>query len=181
MECRLGRRTTSSTTLKRVKENMRKRTTSLIVSILGAAVLCLPMALGSPEVSSIASNDLDTIELGGRIFQKNCSPCHGSGAVGESPASPMGGWASGKGELAPALNGTGHAWHHEPAYFFRTIRNGSTAKYQMGNTVINSKMKGWAGRMSDYEMLAVIAYFQSLWPAHIKEGYRQRFLYRVWP
>ena len=53
------------------KDNMRKRTTFLIISILGVAVLGLPMALGSPGASSIASNDAHTIKLGGRIFQMN--------------------------------------------------------------------------------------------------------------
>lgn len=120
--------------------------------------------------SSIASSDADMIALGERLFAQNCSPCHGKKAVGENPAMPLGGWNK-AGPIAPALNGSGHAWHHPPRYFFQTIRNGSAMQ--------GTRMIGWVGRMSDVEILAVIAYFQSLWPTHIKDAYRQRFLHRV--
>ncbi len=40
-------------------------------------------------------------------------------------------------------------------------------------------MMGWGKWMNDYEILAVIAYFQSLWPPHIKEAYQNKYLYRV--
>jgi mono/diheme cytochrome c family protein len=73
--------------------------------------------------------------------------------------------------VAPALNGTGHAWHHPPEYLFRIIRDGST--------VNRSRMQGWAQWMNDYDILAVIAYFQSLWPQGIKEAYTQRYLHHV--
>ena len=120
--------------------------------------------------SSIASSDVEIIALGERLFAHNCRPCHGHKAVGENPATPLGGWNK-AGPIAPALNGSGHAWHHPPRYFFHTIRNGSTMQ--------GSRMIGWAGRMSDAEIVAVIAYFQSLWPSHIQDAYRQRFLHRV--
>jgi len=123
-----------------------------------------------PASSSIASSDAEIIALGGRLFAQNCRPCHGDKAVGENPATPLGGWNK-AGPIAPALNGSGHAWHHPPRYFFHTIRNGSSMN--------GSRMIGWAGRMSDAEIVAVIAYFQSLWPEHIKDAYRQRFLYRM--
>jgi hypothetical protein len=40
-------------------------------------------------------------------------------------------------------------------------------------------MIGWDTRMSDFEIVAVIAYFESLWPPHIKAAYQRRYLYRV--
>jgi mono/diheme cytochrome c family protein len=143
----------------------------VIVTILTLAGMCpLPASAEQPS-SSIASSDADTIAHGQRLFAQNCSPCHGKEAVGENPASPMGGWHPQVGPVAPALNGTGHAWHHPPRYLFDTVRNGSTVK--------GSRMVGWAGAMSDYDILAVIAYFQSLWPANIQKAYRHRYLHRV--
>jgi len=41
-------------------------------------------------------------------------------------------------------------------------------------------MIGWGNHMTDFDIFAVIAYFQSLWPSHIKAAYQQRHLYRVW-
>jgi hypothetical protein len=40
-------------------------------------------------------------------------------------------------------------------------------------------MIGWGNRMTDFDIFAVMAYFQSLWPPHLKAAYQQRHLYRV--
>lgn len=128
-------------------------------------------AHAEPVLAAIASRDADTIAHGQRLFAQHCSPCHGQQAVGENPANPMGGWNPQVGPVAPALNGTGHAWHHEPEYLFQTVRNGSTVQ--------GSRMRGWKGAMSDYDMVAVIAYVQSLWPPRLQEAYTHRYLHRV--
>ncbi len=148
------------------------RKVGLIAAILVLAGFCSLHSIAVPPLSSIASSDPETIQLGMRLFAQNCISCHGRKAVGENPATPSGGWKPKVGHLAPALNGTGHTWHHPPGYLFRIIREGSTIK--------GSRMKGWAGRMNDFEILAVIAYFQSLWPPRIKDAYRHRYLHRVW-
>lgn len=110
----------------------------------------------TPRQTSMVSSDADTLALGSRLFEQNCSPCHGQQAVGENLATPLGGFSSTVGYIAPALNGTGHAWHHPPAYHVNIIRNGSTLS--------GSRMVGWGNRMTDFDILAVIAYFQSLCP-----------------
>jgi putative ABC transport system substrate-binding protein len=148
-----------------------RRKTSVIAAMLVLAGVCPRYASAGPSPSSMVSSDPETLAHGRRLFQQNCSPCHGREAVGENPATPLGGWTK-AGPVAPALNGTGHAWHHPPAYHFRIIRNGSSLK--------GSRMQGWGERMSDYDMLAVIAYFQSLWPLQIQAAYTHRYLHRVW-
>ena len=107
------------------------------------------------------------ITRGSDLFNVNCSPCHGDQAAGENPARVIGGNKPDGGYWAPALNGTAHAWHHSPAFLFQRIKNGSP---QQG-----SPMRGWKGRLSDQEIHAVIAYFQSLWPENRRQRYRQRF------
>jgi putative tryptophan/tyrosine transport system substrate-binding protein len=140
-------------------------------------IVLLLLSMGSrpanaePLPSAIVSRDADTIAHGKRLFAQNCSPCHGQQGVGENPATPMGGWNPQVGPVAPALDGTGHAWHHEPEYLFQTVRNGSTVQ--------GSRMRGWHATMSDYDILAVIAYFQSLWPPRLQEAYTHRYLHRV--
>ena len=128
--------------------------------------------MGAEKGGSLVTSDARIIAQGARLFQRNCSPCHGVKAVGEYPERPTGGLKTGLGQIAPALNGTGHAWHHPPQYFFQMIRNGTALQ--------NSRMKGWAGRLKDEEILAVVAYFQSLWPKRIMDGYRHRYLEQVW-
>ena len=65
------------------------------------------------------------------------------------------------GYLAPALNGTGHAWHHPNSVLFKTIKHGSIAS--------DSSMRAFSNRLSDKEIVMIIHYFKSLWPDPIRE------------
>ena len=135
---------------------------------LCSGLLFSPTTEAMPGLASVVSSDAETIALGSELFDRNCSPCHGKQAVGENPATPLGGFSATVGHIAPALNGTGHAWHHPPSYHVTIIRDGSQLS--------GSRMIGWGTRMTDFEILAVIAYFQSLWPPHIREAYQRKFL-----
>ena len=103
------------------------------------------------------------IELsqGSELFAQNCSSCHGVEGVGQNPESPNGGMLDGGGYLAPALNGTGHAWHHPNSVLFKTIKHGSIAS--------DSSMRAFSNRLSDKEIVMIIHYFKSLWPDPIRE------------
>ena len=103
------------------------------------------------------------IELsqGSELFAQNCSPCHGVEGVGQNPESPNGVMLDEGGYLAPALNGTGHAWHHPNSVLFKTIKHGSIAS--------DSSMRAFSNRLSDKEIVMIIHYFKSLWPDPIRE------------
>ncbi len=117
--------------------------------------------------TTVNYDDPQLIARGKKLFNVNCSPCHGAQAVGENPARVNGGRKPEGSYWAPALNGTAHAWHHPPDDLFRRIKNGSFLR--------GSPMPIWNGRLSDQEIHSVIAYFQSLWPANLRKGYRERF------
>lgn len=117
--------------------------------------------------TTVNYDDPQFIARGKKLFNVNCSPCHGAQAVGENPARVNGGSKPGGSYWAPALNGTAHAWHHPPDDLFRRIKNGSFLR--------GSPMPSWNRRLSDQEIHSVIAYFQSLWPANLRKGYRERF------
>ncbi|MEE8555716.1 MAG: cytochrome c [bacterium] len=104
---------------------------------------------------------------GERVYAQNCAACHGAAAVGEDPKLPQGGRKATGGYLAPALNGTGHAWHHPPDALFEIIAEGSRAA--------DSQMAGWGGRISDRDIGAVIAFIRSLWPGKVQAHYREQF------
>ena len=103
------------------------------------------------------------IELsqGSELFAQNCSSCHGVEGVGQNPETPNGGLLDGSGYLAPALNGTGHAWHHPNSVLFKTIKHGSIAS--------DSSMRAFSNRLSDKEIVMIIHYFKSLWQNPIRE------------
>jgi mono/diheme cytochrome c family protein len=109
--------------------------------------------------------DVDVVARGESIYQEHCSVCHGPAAKGENPAQPMGGEKDGGGYLAPALNGSGHAWHHRPETIFQVIKEGSPAA--------DSPMRGFRDRLSDEQISWVSAYLRSLWPQQIQDRYEQ--------
>ena len=138
---------------------------------LAAAAVLLLAPVHRSQGTSILSSDPATIDQGRQLFAEHCRPCHGESGVGQNPDRPIGGLDATEMHLAPALNGTGHSWHHPPQYLVETVREGTRVE--------NSAMAGWRNRLSDWEILAVIAYFQSLWPEHVRRGYRRRYLGQI--
>lgn len=110
---------------------------------------------GAPRVS-----DPEQVARGGEVFRTHCSACHGHRAQGAFNWQKLG--ADGK-FPPPPLDGSAHAWHHSMAWLQDTIRNGTVSR--------GGGMPGWSRVLSDAEIDAVIAYFQSLWPEEI---------YRAW-
>ncbi len=116
-----------------------------------------------PETAQAALTSPPTpaqITEGKELFNQNCASCHGEGAVGEDPRSPKGGVKDNGVYLAPALNGTGHMWHHPNSMLFNTVKHGSVAR--------DSPMRGFEGRLTDEEIVSVIQYLKSLWPQEIQ-------------
>lgn len=104
-------------------------------------------------------SDPGMIARGRELYRANCASCHGENAQGAfnwRQRGPDGKWPP------PPLDGSGHTWHHPLAALRMTIRNGTQA--------IGGSMPPWKDRLSDEEIDAVIAWFQSLWP---DEVYRQ--------
>ena len=67
---------------------------------------------------------------------------------------------------APPLNGTGHGWHHPLSILFQVIKKGSPGG--QGN------MPAWQGKLSDDEIIATIAWFQTKWSPEIYQNWVER-------
>ncbi len=93
---------------------------------------------------------------GKQLFAENCASCHGKDGIGENSNQPRGGMSAAGLLIAPALNGTGHTWHHSDEVLFSIIKNGS------GDP--NSRMVGFKGRLNDDQIRAVLKHVKSLWP-----------------
>lgn len=105
-------------------------------------------------------HDAALIEMGFRVYKKNCSACHGESGQGAPDWQKPG--PDGK-YPPPPLNGTGHAWHHPQAALAQTIRHGTIA--------IGGKMPALGDKLSDAEIAAVIAWFQSRWPDELYQAW----------
>lgn len=107
----------------------------------------------------------EIVAYGNGIFQQNCAVCHGSNAEGTrewKKTDENGNYPP------PPLDGSAHAWHHPIAQLARSIREGGIK--------LGGVMPPFGDKLSDQEILAVIAYFQSKWPDSVYQGWHQRFM-----
>jgi len=102
------------------------------------------------------------VTQGAKVFQENCAACHGKQGNGGANWKQMG--TDGK-YPPPPLNGTGHSWHHPLNMLFYTVKNGSPGG--QGN------MPAWKDKLTDDEIVAAIAWFQSRWRDEIYQAWAQ--------
>jgi len=108
----------------------------------------------------IRKADFATVQKGLKVYRVNCAKCHGSEGQGAPNWQQAG--ADGK-YPAPPLNGTGHAWHHPMPVLVSTIKDGTQR--------IGGKMPPWRDKLTDADISAVIAWFQSRWPGELYEAW----------
>ena len=133
--------------------------------IMITALSILAIFILGPAVGN--GGEVDALHKGEELFRKHCAACHGEEAIGQDPSQPAGGWDMQELQLAPALNGSGHAWHHSPALLFDYIQKGSIDG--------TSPMPSFGNVLGDDQIAAIISYFQSLWPEGTRRLYRERF------
>lgn len=102
----------------------------------------------------------DVVDYGDGLFQQNCAICHGVNAEGtkEWKITDVNG-----NYPPPPLNGSAHAWHHSIPQLARSIKEGGIK--------LGGDMPPFGDKLTDQDVLAVIAYFQSKWPDEV---------YKVW-
>jgi thiol:disulfide interchange protein DsbC len=105
----------------------------------------------------------EQVRRGSDLFLKNCAACHGQNAEATSNWKQTD--ANGN-YPPPPLNGSAHAWHHPIKLLRRTIEEGGA---KIGGT-----MPAFKGKLSDADIDAVIAYFQSFWPDTIYQNWADR-------
>ena len=141
---------------------MQPRRKILFASVLaGAGLLAACQQSTQPAATQAASSagpvsrwyQAQQVERGAEVFRQNCAACHGANAEGAPNWQKPG--PDGK-YPAPPLNGTAHAWHHPIASLKDTIRNG-TAR-------LGGSMPPWKEKLSEADIEAAIAWFQSHWP-----------------
>ena len=148
------------------KNGLSTRLTWAVLILTVAAFIwavLIPSRNGGGTSASMTASP-EQIARGEALFAKFCVQCHGPQAQGQSLSNPRGGMTDAGAYLAPALNGTGHAWHHPPEALFDIIKNGSRAS--------DSPMRGFAGRLGDEEVWEVLGYLFSLWPPRVQSRYR---------
>jgi mono/diheme cytochrome c family protein len=134
---------------------------------VGAALLASVAGLGWWQFARIGASSMDTTDpgvlaLGDRVYQRECAGCHGTRLEGQPD------WQTRlpNGRLpAPPHDPSGHTWHHPAEQLFGIVKDGVQAFAPAG---YESDMPAYAGRLSDAEIWAVLAWIKSTWPADIR-------------
>ena len=130
--------------------------------VLGGAGLTLWPAGAEGENGQILRwQDAETVALGQTIYADHCAACHGANLEGQPN------WREQRenGRLpAPPHDVTGHTWHHPDALLVDITARGTAAVVGRG---YESDMMGFADVLSMEEIIAVLSYIKSTWPAEI--------------
>jgi mono/diheme cytochrome c family protein len=132
------------------------RTNLLIIVTLGVFIAISCSSEPSDQKEPVIKGRWFTqkqFQLGKQVFTANCASCHGNQAQGIvedwKQRNPDGSFP------APPLDGSAHAWHHPLSVLVRQINEGGV---KLGGT-----MPAFGDTLSDEEVIATIAYFQSFW------------------
>lgn len=102
--------------------------------------------------------DDEAVAQGAALYAENCAACHGAALEGE------GDWRQRNADgsmRAPPHDETGHTWHHPDAQILAITKYGTET---VTGGAVQSAMAGFGDRLSDTEILAVLAFVKAQWP-----------------
>lgn len=129
------------------------RKTTICLLLAGVALAACEADKSTVSAQSNRWYTAEQAEHGRSLFQAHCANCHGDRAQGLAED-----WRKTDADgnyPAPPLNGSAHAWHHPMVVLEATIMEGGVP--------LGGVMPGFASTLSENEVRAVIAHFQSLW------------------
>lgn len=126
-----------------------------LIVILWAALA----AAGCSESASRADpRDAALVARGEALYARECAACHGAQLEGQAD------WRKRRadGKLpAPPHDESGHTWHHPDTVLFAITKHGLVPPY--APKAYASDMPAYAGKLSDDEIWAVLAFIKSKW------------------
>lgn len=138
------------------------QTLCVLLWLSGLQIACPVM--GGQNSGKADARDRKQVERGHLVYKRFCASCHGANLEGQAN------WRIRKpdGKLpAPPHDETGHTWHHPDDMLFGIIKYGVVPPYAPEN--YPSDMPAWGSALSDDDILAVIAYIKSRWPAETRK------------
>ena len=102
-------------------------------------------------------HDAPKVTVGAKIYAQHCASCHGAKLEGQPE------WRRRlpNGRMpAPPHDESGHTWHHPDGVLFGITKNGIGPYAPAG---YESDMPAFAGKLSDDEIWAALAYVKSHW------------------
>jgi mono/diheme cytochrome c family protein len=127
-----------------------------ILAGLAGALGCESSAPGDDPRAD--PRDTAKVALGAKLYAQHCAACHGPTLEGQPN------WRQRMPNHrlpAPPHDESGHTWHHPDGVVFAITKNGLVPPYAPAD--YESDMPAFAGKLSDDEIWAVLAYIKSHW------------------
>ena len=142
-----------------VTKKAKQAGTVIVAVVLGALVFAYYRP--STNTGYIDPVDRAIVLRGQQVYANNCAACHGAHLQGQPN------WRDRKsnGRLpAPPHDISGHTWHHPDAVLLDLVENGLVPGVTAPEGY-ESDMPAFKGKLSDQDIVAVIAYIKSFWPS----------------
>lgn len=133
-------------------------------SVLAAASLLLLASCGPPDPPyRLRADDAEVQALGRKVYTNHCAGCHGARLEGQ----PNWRLRDAAGRLpAPPHDASGHTWHHPDEVLFRITKHGVAKAANLKD--YDSAMPAYEGVLTDAEIVAVLSWIKSQWPADVR-------------
>ena len=134
--------------------------TGLFLALGLAAIGASSRLAAPPPAAALHLADADDAALvteGNHLYRRHCASCHGRALQGQ----PL--WQlldENAGRRAPAHDASGHTWQHADEAIFRMTRDGTGG--------VPGAMPTFKDRLSDHEILAIIAFIKARWPLGLR-------------
>ena len=110
----------------------------------------------------LAWDDTAVVARGEAIYAAQCATCHGANGQGQSASDSIASSAP----LAPPHDGSGHTWQHPDFALIQLTKAGEADA--SCKTLDKDTMPQFEEVLSDREIVDVLSYIKSKWPADIR-------------
>jgi S-disulfanyl-L-cysteine oxidoreductase SoxD len=112
----------------------------------------------------LRTDDPKVLALGQAVYQARCASCHGAKLEGQ----PNWRERDASGRLpAPPHDASGHTWHHPDQVLFDIVKHGVGKAAHLKD--YDTAMPVFEGTLSDAEIIAVLSWIKSQWPADTRK------------
>jgi mono/diheme cytochrome c family protein len=111
----------------------------------------------------LATDDAALLAKGQAVYVQHCASCHGARLQGQ----PNWRERDAAGRLpAPPHDASGHTWHHPDQVLFDITKYGVAKAANLKD--YDSAMPAYEGVLTDAEIVAVLSWIKSQWPAQAR-------------
>jgi mono/diheme cytochrome c family protein len=145
-------------------------------TVAGLALAAAAFFISRPGAAAAYIDPSDTalVSRGKPLYAQHCAACHGASMEGQPN------WRERRpdGRLpAPPHDASGHTWHHPDAVLVDIVKHGLVPS-RTAPDAYQSDMPAFERLLSDADVLAVLAYIKSGWPAQERDAQKEVTLQR---